>query len=181
MRKWKGMLAVGVAASAATALSVAVSSPADSGDRGWNDHGRGDRARNVIFLHGDGMGVSHRELIRLATKGKDGQLAMNELRYAGLASTDSADPEEAVTDSAAGATAFASGVRTYNGAVGVDADGRPVPTLLERARAVGKATGLVTTAQVTDASPAAFGAHVPDRAAQSEIALPVPDRAASPT
>ena len=171
MRKWKGMLAVGVAASAATALSVAVSSPADSGDRGWNDHGRGDRARNVIFLHGDGMGVSHRELIRLATKGKDGQLAMNELRYAGLASTDSADPEEAVTDSAAGATAFASGVRTYNGAVGVDADGRPVPTLLERARAVGKATGLVTTAQVTDASPAAFGAHVPDRAAQSEIAL----------
>ena len=125
----------------------------------------------MIFLHGDGMGVSHRELIRLATKGKDGQLAMNELRYAGLASTDSADPEEAVTDSAAGATAFASGVRTYNGAVGVDADGRPVPTLLERARAVGKATGLVTTAQVTDASPAAFGAHVPDRAAQSEIAL----------
>jgi alkaline phosphatase len=45
-----------------------------------------------------------------------------------------------------------------------------VPTLLERARAAGKSTGLVTTAQVTDASPAAFGAHVPDRAQQSEIA-----------
>jgi alkaline phosphatase len=165
------MLAVGVAASAATALAVAVSSPADSGKRGWHDHDRSGKAKNVIFLHGDGMGVSHRELIRLATKGRDGQLAMNELRYAGLSSTDPDDPEEAVTDSAAGATAFASGVRTFNGAVGVDADGRPVPTLLERARAVGKSTGLVTTAQVTDASPAAFGAHVPDRAQQSEIAL----------
>jgi alkaline phosphatase len=61
-------------------------------------------------------------------------------------------------------------VRTFNGAIGVDTDGRPVPTLLERARAAGKATGLVTTAQVTDASPAAFGAHVSDRAQQSEIA-----------
>ncbi len=176
VRVWKGSplraaLIAAVAASAATALSVAVSSPADPGGRGGHDHDRGGTAKNVIFLHGDGMGVSHRELIRLATKGRDGQLAMNELRYAGLASTDPDDPDEAVTDSAAGATAFASGVRTFNGAVGVDADGRPVPTLLERARSVGKSTGLVTTAQVTDASPAAFGAHVPDRAAQSEIAL----------
>jgi len=176
VRYWKrsqprAMLAVGVAASAATALAVAVSSPADSGGRGWHDHHRADRAKNVIILQGDGMGVAQRELIRLATKGRDDDLAMNKLRYAGLASTDPDDPEEAVTDSAAAATAFASGVKTYNGAVGVDADGQPVPTLLERARAAGKATGLVTTAQVTDASPAAFGAHVPDRAAQSEIAL----------
>jgi alkaline phosphatase len=176
VRVWKGSplraaLIAAVVASTATALSVAVSSPADSGGRGGDGHDRGGKAKNVIFLHGDGMGVAHRELARLATEGKDGQLVMNELRYAGLASTDSADPEEAVTDSAAGATAFASGVRTFNGAVGVDADGRPVPTLLERARANGKSTGLVTTAQVTDASPAAFGAHVPDRAQQSEIAL----------
>jgi alkaline phosphatase len=116
------------------------------------------------------MGASARDLIRLATTGQDADLVMNRLQYAGLSETDPDDPEEPVTDSAAGATAFASGVRTYNGAVGVDAEGRPVPTLLERARAAGKATGLVTTAQVTDASPAAFGAHVPDRAQQSEIA-----------
>jgi len=116
------------------------------------------------------MGIAHRELIRLATRGKDGRLAMDALRYAGWTHTDSADPEEAVTDSAAGATAFASGVRTFNGGVGVDAQGRPVTTLLERAARAGKATGLVTTAQVTDATPAAFGAHVRDRAEQSEIA-----------
>jgi alkaline phosphatase len=160
----------GAVASVATAMAVTVSSPADSGGRGWQDGDRGGKARNVIFLHGDGMGPSQRELVRLVTQGKDGELVMDQLRYGGLVHTDSADPEEAVTDSAAGATAFASGVRTFNGAIGVDEDEQPVPTLLERARAAGKSTGLVTTAQVTDASPAAFGAHVPDRAQHSEIA-----------
>jgi alkaline phosphatase len=168
-RPLRAALVTGVAASAATALALAVSSPADS-NRGEGGHKRGDRARNVIFLHGDGMGASARDLIRLATTGQDDDLVMNQLRYGGLVQTDPDDPEEPVTDSAAGATAFASGVRTFNGAVGVDAQGRPVPTLLERARAAGKSTGLVTTAQVTDASPAAFGAHVSDRAEQSEIA-----------
>lgn len=162
-------IVAGVTASTATALAVAMPSAADRDQRHGRD-GRGASARNVIFLHGDGMGPSQRELTRLATKGKDGELVMDQLKYAGVVHTDSADPEEAVTDSAAAATAYASGVRTYNGAIGVDVDGRPVPTLLERARAAGKSTGLVTTAQVTDASPAAFGAHVPDRAQQSEIA-----------
>jgi alkaline phosphatase len=162
-----GMAAI--AAAGATALAMAATSPAgdDHDDGGHRD---GGRAKNVIFLHGDGLGASQRELVRLTTVGRDGDLAMNRLRYAGVVETDPDDPSESVTDSAAGATAYASGVRTFNGAVGVDADGRPVPTLLERARAAGKATGLVTTAQVTDASPAAFGAHVPERAQQSEIA-----------
>ena len=165
----RSAMLAGVAASAATALVLVVSSPADSGGRGAA-HERGATARNVIFLHGDGMGMSQRDLVRLATKGQHDDLVMNQLRYAGAVHTDPDDPDEPVTDSAAGATAFASGVRTFNGAVGVDAQGRPVPTLLERARSAGKSTGLVTTAQVTDASPAAFGAHVSDRAEQSEIA-----------
>ncbi|WP_083259668.1 alkaline phosphatase [Cellulosimicrobium cellulans] len=170
--------AAGVAAAAALAalLPLGGGYGDDGGHNGHGGHGRpddrgrGERARNVIFIQGDGLGMSHREVIRLATVGKDGQLAMDSLEHAGWTTTDSADPEEAVTDSAAGATAFASGVRTYNGAVGVDAAGNPVPTLLERARDAGKATGLVTTAQVTDATPGAFGAHVPDRGDQSEIA-----------
>ena len=159
-----------VAASSATALAVVVPSEAEHRPGNARDEARGFAARNVIFLHGDGMGPSHRELTRLATIGQDGELVMDQLRYAGVVHTDPDDPDEPVTDSAAGATAYASGVRTYNGAIGVDAQGRPVPTLPERARAAGKASGLVTTAQVTDASPAAFGAHVPDRGAQSEIA-----------
>lgn len=127
-------------------------------------------AENVIFIVGDGMGIAHRDLIRLTTVGRDGELVMNQLEYQGWTQTDPADPEAVVTDSAAAATAFATGVRTYNGAVAVDPDQNPVTTLLERAEQAGKATGLVTTSQVTDATPAAFGSHVTSRGEQSEIA-----------
>ena len=172
MRARRAGLRAGAAAiTVLAAVGAVAGSAATSGaDRDGHQARHHDRARNVIFIQGDGMGLSTRELIRLATEGKDGRLTMDSLDHAGWTATDSADPEEAVTDSAAGATAFASGVRTYNGAVGVDADGTPVETLLERAKRAGKATGLVSTAQVTDASPAAFGAHVPDRYDQSEIA-----------
>jgi alkaline phosphatase len=142
--------------------------------RPHHNGGGGDTrtARNVIVLQGDGMATAQRDLIRLVTVGnKEGQdLEMNKLEHGGLVHTDPADPEEAVTDSAAAATAFATGVKTVNGAIGVDARGRPVRTLLEDAHRAGKATGLVTTSQVTDATPAAYGAHVSDRAEQSEIA-----------
>ncbi|MEN5074361.1 alkaline phosphatase [Isoptericola cucumis] len=165
------LAAAGAAVSAIATYDPPDRSGAHASDQRGHGHGHGkDRARNVIFIQGDGMGLSTRELIRIATEGKDGQLAMDTLDHAGWTATDSADPEDAVTDSAAGATAFATGVRTFNGAVGVDADGNPVPTLLERAKEAGKATGLVSSAQVTDASPAAFGAHVTDRYDQSEIA-----------
>ena len=129
-------------------------------------------ARNVIVLQGDGMATAQRDLIRLVTKGnKPGdELVMNRLQHTGLVHTDPADPEEAVTDSAAAATSFATGVKTFNGAIGVDAQGNRVPTLLEDARKMGKATGLVTTSQVTDATPAAYAAHVDDRSKQSLIA-----------
>ena len=152
MSKWKGMLAVGVAASAATALSVAVSSPADSG-RGWRDHGRGDRAQERDLhagrRHGHRAPGAHPAGDRRqGRRAGDGQAALRRLVH-----TDSADPEEAVTDSAAGRH----GVRhrrphlqrrrrrRRRRQAGEDA---------ARARAgPGKATGLVTTAQVTDATP----------------------------
>ena len=125
-------------------------------------------AKNVIFIVGDGLSAAARQAGRLHVAGLDRDLFMNDMPYAGLHHTSSSDA--VVTDSAAGATSFASGVKTYNGAIGVDQDGNRVTTLLEQARAAGKATGLVSTAQVTDATPAAFGAHVRDRAQQSEIA-----------
>ncbi|MET0789615.1 MAG: alkaline phosphatase [Cellulomonas sp.] len=166
---WMGAGGAAVLAAGLAAGGIAAGGLAAGGDR--DDRGRGgDRAKNVIFLVGDGLSLAARDATRLATVGKDGQLAMDSLRYAGWTHTDSVDPEEAVTDSAAGATAFATGVRSYNGAVSVDADGNPVKTLLEHAKDLRKATGLVTTAQVTDATPAAFGSHVPDRGDQSEIA-----------
>jgi alkaline phosphatase len=171
-------LATVAAALTGTATLIAAPAWTDAARRG-SDHGQGHghgqrqgHARNVIVLQGDGMATAQRDLIRLVTagnrRGKD--LAMNRLEHTGLVHTDPADPEEAVTDSAAAATAFSTGVKTFNGAIGVDADGKPRPTLLEDARAAGKATGLVTTSQVTDATPAAYAAHVTDRAQQSEIA-----------
>ena len=160
-------------AGATTALVLAGSIGASGG--GWHGHNKkphddNARAKNVIFIVGDGMGIAHRELIRLATVGRDAELEMDQMPHHGWVHTDPADTEEVVTDSAAAATAFATGVRTYNGAIGVDLDGKPVTTLLERAKKAGKATGVVTTSQVTDATPASFGSHVLDRGDQSEIA-----------
>lgn len=126
------------------------------------------KAKNVILFVGDGMGLAQRSAIRLATVGESGKLAMDDMPYSGLFHTNSTVP---VTDSAAAATAFASGVKTYNGAIGVDKNKKPVKTILEYAHAAGMATGLVTTSQITDATPAAFAAHVEDRSKQSDIAL----------
>lgn len=75
-----------------------------------------------------------------------------------------------VTDSAAGATALSCGIKTYNGAIGVDAQGVPCRTVLEAAEARGMATGVVATSRVTHATPAAYAAHVPQRAQEAEIA-----------
>ena len=126
-----------VAGLAATAALAAV--PAFSGAA------RQERtvARNVIVLQGDGMATAQRNLIRLVTVGnRRGQdLAMNKLDHAGLVHTDPADPEEAVTDSAAAATSFATGVKTFNGAIGVDANGKAVRTLLEDARGPARPPG----------------------------------------
>jgi alkaline phosphatase len=132
--------------------------------------GRKVKARNVILFVGDGLGSDQRNAARLAGVGLRGNLVMDSLTWAGLAKTDSADPETFVTDSAAAGTSLATGVKTFNGAIGVDVDGNPVETLLERAERGRKVTGVVTTAQVTDATPAAQGAHVLDRSEQTEIA-----------
>lgn len=125
-------------------------------------------AKNVILFVGDGMGNAARDAVRLSTTGLKGDLAMNQMDYTGLIHTSSTT---AVTDSAAAATAFASGVKTYNGAIGVTPDKKPAKTIMEYAKEAGLSTGIVTTSQVTDATGAAFGAHVEDRSKQSDIAL----------
>ncbi len=124
----------------------------------------------MILLIGDGMGAAHRFAGQLLTAGRSGRLAMDRLPHLGQMNTLSVDHETFVTDSAAAATAIATGSKTINGAVSMNADGRPQPTMLELMQQAGRATGLVTTCQLTDATPAAFGAHVPHRSDQSEIA-----------
>ncbi|MGK5684919.1 alkaline phosphatase [Actinoplanes sp. URMC 104] len=167
MRAW--MTPLGAAALAAAV--VAAVNPLQSAVAGGGN-GAGDRrvARNVIFMVGDGMAAAHREAARLHLAGLTGKLAMDSLPQTGLMTTSPDDPEATVTDSAAAASAWATGVATYNGAISVDPDGNPLPVLGAQAKAAGKRTGLVTTAQVTDATPAAFYSNSTDRAAQDDIA-----------
>lgn len=125
------------------------------------------RAKNVILFIGDGMGSIQREAARKLT---GHPLTMDSLPVLGSVGTSSADPEALVTDSAAAGTALATGIKTYNGAISIGLDGQRLTTILELAKQTGKSTGLVTTCQITDATPAAFAAHVPERSDHSEIA-----------
>ncbi|SHG38790.1 alkaline phosphatase [Streptoalloteichus hindustanus] len=129
---------------------------------------RGGKARNVLLFVGDGMGDSEITLARNYELGAAGRLNLDRLPLTGAYTTYSVakgDPGrvEYVTDSAAAATGYAIGAKTYNGAVGVDAHGRERPTILELAKRRGYRTGNVTTAELQDATPAALSAHVLDR------------------
>jgi alkaline phosphatase len=134
-------------------------------------------ARNVILLIGDGMGQAHRFAGQLLAAGRDGRLAMDRLAVSGQMGTMCVDPTTFVTDSAAAATAIATGVKTVNGCVAIDREGREQRTILELAKASGRSVGLISTCQITDATPAAFAAHVPHRADQSEVARQFIERA----
>jgi alkaline phosphatase len=112
------------------------------------------RAKKVILLIGDGMGLTQ---IQAAMTANGNQLNLDRFPIVGLAKTSAADSY--ITDSAAGATAFSAGVKTRNGAVGVDTRGNSVKTILEYAEEEGYASGLVATSTITHATPAAFIAH----------------------
>ncbi|MDX3238000.1 alkaline phosphatase [Streptomyces sp. ME03-5709C] len=162
-----------VAAAAAAAVVTMVVSPtlgASATAPQAAAKGKAPAAKNVIFINGDGMGAAARQAARLHLAGQYGQLAMDKLPSSGQLTTDPDDPKAVITDSAAAASAWATGEKTYNGAISVDVDGNPLATLGQQAKAAGKATGLVTTAQVTDASPAAFFSNTANRSAQDEIA-----------
>jgi alkaline phosphatase len=121
--------------------------------------------KNVIFLIGDGMGLTQ---ITAGMIRNNNYLNLERSQAVGLAKTSSSD--NLVTDSAAGATALASGIKSYNGAIGVDPDKNPVPTLLEIATQNGISTGLVASSSITHATPACFYAHQPSRSMNEEIA-----------
>jgi alkaline phosphatase len=98
-----------------------------------------------------------------------GKLNLEYLRYIGFSKIQPYD--EYITDSAAGVTAIATGVKTYNGAISVNPDTVKVQTILELAEEKGLSTGLVTTCDITDATPAAFIAHQKSRDMLEAIAM----------
>jgi alkaline phosphatase len=125
-------------------------------------------AKNVILLIGDGMGDSEITVARNYEYGAAGRLpGLDALPLTGSYTTyslvkDGADKgkPDYVTDSAASGSAWATGTKTYDGAISVDIDGAPQQTLLELAKANGLRTGNVSTAEIQDATPAVQVAHV---------------------
>tara|TARA_B110000438_G_scaffold221643_1_gene214920 strand:- start:710 stop:1852 length:1143 start_codon:yes stop_codon:yes gene_type:complete len=120
---------------------------------------------NIIFLVGDGMGLSH-----LSSAYFYGETEPNFSRFpfVGLSKTRSGSHK--ITDSAAGATAFSTGKKTYNGAIGVDMDSNAVVTITEELAINDWSIGFVSTSSITHATPASFYSHVPSRIMQLEIA-----------
>jgi alkaline phosphatase len=121
----------------------------------------------VILMIGDGMGRGPLEAAAYYRNGAPLTLAVHRLPHRGELTTVGLD---GTTDSAAAATAMASGVFTHNGAVGLDRLGRKRATLIDLAHTRGMSAGIVTTSSVTHATPAAFTAHAYSREQQIEIA-----------
>lgn len=124
------------------------------------------RVERIIYMIGDGMGVAHISAAQIAQDYEP--LAMERAEYVGLCKTYSANSR--ITDSAAAGTALATGYKTNNGMIGVTPDSLPHPSIRERAERAGMATGVVVTYPVTNATPAAFVAHVDYRHKEDEIA-----------
>jgi alkaline phosphatase len=158
-------------ASALPALDLSLPGAANrrSGDqtRAIRKATEGGRAHNVILLIGDGMGDSEITIARNYVKGAAGRFAgIDALPLTGQYTTYSLTKDgkpDYDPDSAATGSAWATGTKTYDGAISVDIRGKAQPTLLELAKAKGLRTGNVTTAEIQDATPAVLGAHVTAR------------------
>ena len=123
------------------------------------------KVKNVIYLIGDGMGFGAVTSLLLS---EDEMTGFEQASVIGLSETCSAN--NYVTDSAAGGTALATGTRTNNGFVGADPDGNQLTSVLRKAQAMGKKTGIVVNTTLTEATPAAFYAGVTSRKMVFDIA-----------
>lgn len=123
------------------------------------------KPKNIILMIGDGMGLGQ---ISAGLYSNNNQLHMERFKVVGLHKSYSAD--NLITDSAAGATSFACGIKTYNKAIGVNTDSLPVVTILEEVEKMGFATGLIATSTIVHATPASFAAHEKDRNSYEAIA-----------
>jgi alkaline phosphatase len=123
------------------------------------------KPKNVILMIGDGMGTAQ---VFAGITANGGHLFLDNFKVAGFSRTQSAD--NYITDSAAGGTALSTGQKTYNGAIGVNANKEPIKTILEMAEEKGRSTGLVSTSAITHATPASFIAHQGSRSSYEDIA-----------
>jgi alkaline phosphatase len=125
-----------------------------------------DRPKNVILFIGDGMGVAQ---VYAGLTANKGNLFLENFKHIGFTKTYSAN--RYITDSAAAATAIATGQKTDNGVIGMDPDQQSVKNITESASKRGIAAGIVATSSITHATPGAFVAHQRNRSQEEEIAL----------
>ena len=120
---------------------------------------------NVILMIGDGMGIP-----QVSSAFYFGDQSSNFERFETIGLHKSYSTSHLITDSAAGATAFSTGEKTYKRAIGVSKDTIPQETILEKLKKEGYQTGLISLTSITHATPASFYAHVKDRDMHEEIA-----------
>lgn len=130
------------------------------------------KPKYVFYFIGDGMGTNQVLMTEMYLASLQGEFGVSPLLFtqfpvATVSTTYSANSN--VTDSAASGTALATGVKTTNGTISLDPEGKPVTTLAEDAAAAGKKVAIVTTSGANDATPAAFVAHQPNRGWRYEI------------
>ena len=171
------LAAIAVATVAAIGAGVAIGT-SDNPDRtqAVKSSIKGGKAKNVIFMLGDGMGDSEITSARYYAYGAAGSLpGIDALPLTGEATTyslienpgqpDNGKPNY-VTDSAATGTAWSTGFKTSNGRISTDITDTSLPTILEKAQKAGFVTGNVSTAEITDATPAVLDSHINDRGCQ---------------
>lgn len=125
-----------------------------------------DTPKNIVLMIGDGFGLAQ---LSAAMYSNNNRLSLEEFPVIGFHKSYSAN--NLITDSAAGATAFSCGVKTFNNAIGVNVDTVRCQTILEEAESRQLATGLVATASIVHATPASFVAHEAYRESYEAIAL----------
>lgn len=118
----------------------------------------------VILMVGDGTGLAQ---ISAGILSQKAPLNLARIKSIGLIKTEAAD--DFTTDSAAGGTALATGKKTNNRYIGLDAKGKELQTIFDAAEAANYSTGIVTTDGITGATPSAFYAHVADRDSSKKI------------
>ncbi|GGZ89202.1 alkaline phosphatase [Streptomyces subrutilus] len=169
-RPSRRLIAVSAVVAAATAVAVPLTAGATGGKEQAQHAVQGGKAKNVILLIGDGMGDSEITLARDYTVGAAGRLNMDRFPLTGAYTTYAVHADgtpDYVTDSAASGSGWATGRKTVNGRISKTPDtDKALPTILELAQKNGYATGSVTTAELTDATPAVLASHVTDRGCQ---------------
>lgn len=154
-------------------IAVSAAALLFAGCAGVGDAGTSSgKPKNIIILFADGTASTQWEFGRYSSQYlRQRPFAVTDTVFKrgtfGLLTTHPADAM--VTDSAAAATAMSTGAKTNNYMIGVTPDGKPARTVVEAAKAGGKRTGLVTTATIFDASPAAFSVHSASRADSQAI------------